>query len=82
MAGWPSPNAHDGRRPGADLKSTQGANLNRDVHGIRVQLSNAETESTAGYRLNPYFSAWLMGFPSSWLTALRNLDFRSRKKKP
>ena len=30
--GWPSPTAHDGRRPGADLKSTQGGNLNRDSH--------------------------------------------------
>lgn len=28
---WPTPNAHDGRRPGADLKSTQGANLSRDA---------------------------------------------------
>lgn len=26
---WATPNAHDGRRPGADLKSTQGANLSR-----------------------------------------------------
>jgi len=28
---WPTPNAHDGRRPGADTLSTQGANLNRDA---------------------------------------------------
>lgn len=28
---WATPNAHDGRRPGADLKSTQGGNLNRDA---------------------------------------------------
>lgn len=28
---WASPTAHDGRRPGADLHSTQGANLNRDA---------------------------------------------------
>jgi hypothetical protein len=31
MAGWPSPSWHDGRRPGADMKSTQRRNLNRDV---------------------------------------------------
>jgi len=30
--GWPSPNAHDGRRPGCDLKSTQGGNLSTDAH--------------------------------------------------
>jgi hypothetical protein len=28
---WATPNAHDGRRPGADLHSTQGANLSRDA---------------------------------------------------
>lgn len=28
---WPTANAHDGRRPGVDLKSTQGGNLNRDA---------------------------------------------------
>jgi hypothetical protein len=28
---WATPTAHDGRRPGADLSSTQGGNLNRDA---------------------------------------------------
>lgn len=28
---WPSPSAHDGRRPGADIHSTQGMNLNREA---------------------------------------------------
>ena len=28
---WPSPTAHDGRRPGAELTSTQGANLKREA---------------------------------------------------
>lgn len=28
---WATPNAHDGRRPGADMASTQGGNLNRDA---------------------------------------------------
>lgn len=29
--GWPTPTAHDGRRPGAELSSTQGANLKREA---------------------------------------------------
>ena len=29
VTAWPTPNAHDGRRPGVDEKSTQGANLQR-----------------------------------------------------
>lgn len=28
---WATPNAHDGRRPGSDDTSTQGANLKRDA---------------------------------------------------
>jgi len=28
---WPTPNAHEGRRPGSDATSTQGANLKRDA---------------------------------------------------
>lgn len=28
---WSTPTAHDGRRPGADIKSTQGKNLSRDA---------------------------------------------------
>lgn len=38
---WATPNAHDGRRPGADLKSTQGGNLNRDaVMSMTPSMSN------------------------------------------
>jgi hypothetical protein len=29
--GWSTPSAHDGRRPGSDATSTQGANLKRDA---------------------------------------------------
>lgn len=41
---WPTPNAHDGRRPGADLKSTQGGNLNRDA----VMWMTPTTQSAKG----------------------------------
>ena len=30
-SGWASPSAHDGRRPGTDIHSTQGGNLSRDA---------------------------------------------------
>ena len=41
---WATPNAHDGRRPGADLKSTQGGNLNRDA----VMWMTPTTQSAKG----------------------------------
>jgi hypothetical protein len=44
---WATPNAHDGRRPGADLKSTQGANLNRDASMWQTPKASEE-ESGSG----------------------------------
>jgi hypothetical protein len=35
-ANWPTASAHDGRRPGSDATSTQGANLKRDAENWRT----------------------------------------------
>ena len=40
---WSSPNAHDGRRPGADMHSTQGANLSRDAATWSTPHANRST---------------------------------------
>jgi hypothetical protein len=37
--------------------------------GSDTNSSTAKTERFGGYRLNPYFSAWLMGFPKKWTEA-------------
>ena len=37
--------------------------------GTAPASSSAPTEAFGGYRLNPYFSAWLMGFPQEWTEA-------------
>ncbi len=115
-SGWPTPNWHDGRRPGADVHSTQGANLSRDVMlagwatpnvpnrgremdkshrpdscGIDLQSqatlasgpmpsgTPAETGVPAGYRLNPFFSLHLMGYPISWGMAGLRSCLQSKK---
>ena len=47
--GWPTPNAHDGRRPGVDERSTQGANLSRDSVMI-WQTPSARDQEGSGFR--------------------------------
>lgn len=42
---WPTPTAHDGRRPGADTLSTQGANLNRDAANWPPSPPDPKTET-------------------------------------
>jgi hypothetical protein len=54
--------------------------------GSDTNSSTAKTERFGGYRLNPYFSAWLMGFPKEWteagMEAFQKLTVsRSRSKK-
>ncbi len=39
------------------------------LHGLTSDSSSAGTTKYAGYRLNPYFSGWLMGFPKEWTKA-------------
>lgn len=54
--------------------------------GETADSSSAGMKRLAGYRLNPYFSGWLMGFPKEWTTAgllaFRKLKAsRSQKKR-
>ena len=47
---WPTPNAHDGRRPGVDDKSTQGVNLQRDAAAWPTPtVEDARSSGAAGY---------------------------------
>ena len=53
--------------------------------GETVSSSSAGMGKLVGYRLNPYFSGWLMGFPKAWteagLRAFRKMAAsRSRRK--
>lgn len=56
---WNTPNAHDGRRPGADERSTQGTNLSRQAP--RTPMAGDGTPV-----LNPAFVEALMGLPPDW----------------
>ena len=67
--GWSTPNAHDGRRPGADMKSTQGRNLSREAgqfgHPDPTTPKDGEPTSKPA-DLNPEFVEALMGWPTGW----------------
>ena len=65
LAARPTPNAEDaesaGMRHSRGVADTLSAQAGQDA-----SRSNAETGRPAGFRLNPRFSLWLMGYPAEW----------------
>ena len=63
---WPTPNAHDGYRPGNDEKSTQGGNLRRDAAQWMTDdghWTTPNSSETGGSRPNRYAQG---GRPLTW----------------
>jgi DNA (cytosine-5)-methyltransferase 1 len=71
MAGTPAQNGNN--EAGNNDSSRKTVEV---VSGLTPGSSSAGTESTAGFQLNPRFSLWLMGYPTSWhdvgVSALRS----------
>lgn len=73
LAGWTTPNVPNGGRMGTgELYREDGSKRQRSneeearlVSGVESGIP-AETGSCDGFRLNPRFSLWLMGFPDEW----------------
>ncbi len=69
ISGWATPRQADGEK---NVRTQQGAlnEANRkgacNDLGTTAALSTVPTERLEGYRLNPAFSLFLMGFPLSW----------------
>jgi len=65
LTGWATPRAEDaesaGMRHSRGVADTLSAQAGQDA-----SRSNAETARPAGFRLNPRFSLWLMGYPAAW----------------
>ena len=93
VAGWPapgamSPNALRGRGRDPEIRAAQGHQINLIdaallVLGTTQSGSNAGTTKPDAYQLvlNPFFSAWLMGYPKEWIeSGLRALASLSRRK--
>lgn len=72
VSAWPTPTTRDHKDGTAKSceKVKDSALLGRVCHtasGATQSGGNAQTESKGASRvLNPYFSAWLMGFPKEW----------------
>jgi hypothetical protein len=91
ITGWVSPTATDGERGSLPPRPQDtGIPLSQQFSGLTPASSSAETANTAAFQLNPRFSLWLMGFPTSWhdagVSALRSFEAQatpsSRKTLP
>ena len=61
IAGWPTITVQDSENcAGPSQEGRNTLPLNTLVY------TNVETEKRDGYRLNPRFSLWLMGYPNEW----------------
>ena len=79
IVGWTPPTASD---------SVRGGNPERLRHPEKqtslndIALSTVPTGSRGGYRLNPSFSRWLMGFPRKWCAYAPTETPSSRRSVP
>ncbi len=70
VAGWATPKCADSRGDPYDPTENRRSELRKQMPsaqaGQDASRSNAATERPAGFRLNPRFSLWLMGYPDAW----------------
>jgi hypothetical protein len=87
LAGWPTPamTDHKGGYLGGRMRNGQWSADRLDITaqlmltGEMLSGGHVEMESIEGYRLNPYMSSWLMGYPAKWCSALLEAASRSRR---
>jgi len=68
VTGFATPKASDhklGTSPGPAMREVQRKGAQKNL-GTTAAMFHALTGNTEGYRLNPYFSLWLMGYPIEW----------------
>ena len=77
LAGWPTPRANDAEKRGVISEDSRNG-----LPGMAQNHIPAQMAARAGYRLNPGFSLWLMGYPIDWLCcgeAVMPLSRKSRR---
>ena len=82
LAGWVSPTTQDFSRGSKPPRSWDtGIPLTQQVAACSGTTSSLSPVPTASHgALNPAFSLWLMGYPSSWLMALPVKERRARTR--
>jgi hypothetical protein len=88
LAGWATPQARDEK--GVDQNFHHGAvnnSLPNQVSGLGLAGTPAPTASPGAFlRLNPFFSAWIQGYPMEWtlagLRAVSRLRGKSKAAQP
>lgn len=86
MAGWASPTARDFRSEEATDEYNRerwghprGKPLSAETSGLIPAGSGAATGSGGGFRLNPKFSLYLMGFPIEWARCAERVTRSARR---
>ena len=84
LAGWPTPNVPNGGRMGSgEMYRADGSKRQQSPEEIARFAGGtpAETGPPDGYRLNPRFSLWLMGYPDVWASYAASATASSRKSR-
>jgi hypothetical protein len=82
LVGWTTPCQTDAKCGSQYTENMTGKDLAKDatLAGPNQQPSSAGTENSGAYRLNPFFSLNLMGYPVSWAMAGIRSYLKSRKQ--
>lgn len=79
---WATPTAKNAPYTyGRGKKENRYEQLEGQARGVTPESSPAETAKPAGYRLNPSFSRWLMGYGVEWLWCVPHSNPAPRSKK-
>ena len=67
MAGWPTASVRD-HKGGYEGGRIRNGKTSTDTLDVTAQLTTTpvKMEKPGAYRLNPFFSLWIMGFPVEW----------------
>lgn len=88
LFGWATATASDHPQGGSTQGNRKSPNLSIQAHACQFFGPGTDSESSTvgtgnyGASLNPYFSAWLLGFPPEWLDCLPVQATRSRQESP